>query len=287
MSLLTEQFAAAKGDPKPGTAEDEIVKCVRALRRRAGLRAVAPGSLEPFLASRNIVDVAIDDDLRADGALVPLGSDFGAGFRLFLRRDLPEARINFTVAHEICHTFFYERVPEIKYGSQTVDQGEERLCNSGAEEILMPALDVRRCAKDKPVTLDVLLALAARYRVSAPAMLIRLRRLRLWRAELVLWHEMTDGAFAVKRVWGGRFADWQWMESEIPLRALSAPAESVMSGSTFWIAGTPEYRTSRAVSYQVKRHGNDVLALVILRQRKSSRPVVPDQCELFPRPALH
>ena len=91
MSLLVERFAAARGGSKPRSAEDEIVQCVKALRRRLGLRAAAPGRLEPFLASRNIRDVAMDDDLKADGALVPLGAEFGAGFRMILRRDLPKA----------------------------------------------------------------------------------------------------------------------------------------------------------------------------------------------------
>jgi hypothetical protein len=286
MSLLIERFAVAKDRLKPGLAEHEVVKCVRALRRRIGLRAVSASSLEPFLASRNITDVGIDDDLKADGALVPLGRDFGAGFRMVLRRGLPEGRINFTVAHEICHTFFYERVPEIKFASHAVDQEEERLCNRGAEEILMPALNVRRIAKDKPVSLDVLQMMAAHYRVSTPAMFIRLRRLGLWRAELVVWHEMINGAFAVRRVWGGRMVDWQWMEPEIPRRALSASAESLISGCTFWFVGPRECPRTRAVDYQVKRHGNDVLALVLQRHKKSSRPVTPQQCELFLEPAM-
>ena len=229
MSVLIERFAA-KDSLKPGVAEDEIVKCVRALRRRSGFRAAVSSSLEPFLATRNIKDVAIDVDLKADGALVPLGEDFGAGFRMILRRDLPESRINFTVAHEICHTFFYERVPEIKFASHAVDQEEERLCNCGAEEILMPALDVRRCAKNEPVSLDVLQMMATRYRVSIAAMLIRLQRLGLWRAELFLWHEMTNGKFAVKRAWGGRLTDWERMDPEIPAGCFPPPPKRSFPG---------------------------------------------------------
>ncbi|MGA8086271.1 MAG: ImmA/IrrE family metallo-endopeptidase [Terracidiphilus sp.] len=285
MSLLIERFTAATDGLMPGVAEDEIVKCVKALRRRSGLRAAVSSSLEPFLASRNIRDVAIDDELKADGALVPLGEDFGAGFRMVLRRDLPEGRINFTVAHEICHTFFYERVPEIKFASHTVDQEEERLCNCGAEEILMPAMDVRRCAKSEPVSLDALQVMATRYRVSIAAMLIRLQRLGLWHAELFLWHEMTNGTFAVKRAWGGKLADWEWMEPEIPRRVLSAPADSVISGSTYWLVRTPKCRTSKALSFQAKRHGNDVLVLVINKFKKASTLAMPQQCELFLRPA--
>ncbi|MGB0065009.1 MAG: ImmA/IrrE family metallo-endopeptidase [Terracidiphilus sp.] len=289
MSQLTEVFAATNGEAKSGDAEREIVKCVRALRRRVGLRAAATSSLDIFLASRNIVDVTIDDDLKADGALVPLGRDFGAGFRMVLRRDIPEARINFTVAHEICHTFFYERVPEIKFTPHAVDPDEERLCNSGAEEILMPEVDVRRRAKNNPVSLDSLQTMAAHYRVSDSAMFIRLRRLGLWRAELVVWHQMTNGTFAAKRLWGGawggKLADWRWTDPEVPRRVLSAPAESVISGETFWYRETPQSRRTRAVGYQVKRRGNDVLALVIHKQRKSPKSVVPQQSELFLRAA--
>jgi hypothetical protein len=187
------------------------------------------------------------------------------------------------VAHEICHTFFYERVPEIKFAPHAVDQEEERLCNCGAEEILMPALDVRRCANKEPVSLDVLQMMADRYRVSIAAMLIRLRRLGLWSAELFLWHEMTNGTFAVKRAWGGRLADWEWAEPDIPRRVLSAPVGTVISGRTFWFVGPPECQRAKALSFQAKRHGKDVLVLVINKFKKSSKLVMRQQSELFTR----
>jgi Zn-dependent peptidase ImmA (M78 family) len=287
MSLLIERFAGTRDGKRPGLAEQEIIECVKTLRRRIGLRAVAPSRLEPFLTLRKIWDVTTANDLKADGALVPLGSDFSAGFRMVLRRDLPETRINFTVAHEICHTFFYERAPEIKFTDHPVDPEEERLCNCGAEEMLTPAFDVKRRTKGKPVSLDVLQTMAAHYRVSMSAMLIRLRRLNLWKAELVLWHEMTNGTFAVKRLWGGRLVDWQWMDSEIPRNLLAASAEKIISGHTFWVFQTPKGRKFRPVSYQIMRQGNDVLALIVQKQEKSSTLLQPDQSDLFSRPAPH
>jgi hypothetical protein len=283
MSLLVERFATAKGGSTPRSPEDEIVQCIKALRRRLGLRAAAPGRLDPFLASRHIRDVAIDDGLKADGALVPLGAEFSAGFRMVLRRDLPEGRINFTVAHEICHTFFYERVPEIKFAAHPVDPQEERLCNCGAEELLMPALDVKRRAKDQPVSLAVLQAMAADYRVSAPAMLIRLRNLGLWKAELVLWHEMTNGTFAVKRLWGGKMVDWRWSDAGIPRAALAA-SEQILSGHSFWVVETPHGQKFRPVWYQIKRYGGGVLVLVLHKQKKKSPQAARSgQSEFFSR----
>jgi hypothetical protein len=282
MSLLVERFAASKDGALPCSPEDEIVHCVKALRRRLGLRAVAPFRLEPFLVSCNIRDVTTDDDLKADGALVPLGSDFSAGFRMVLRRDLPEGRINFTVAHEICHTFFYERVPEIKFGAYPVDSEEERLCNCGAEELLMPAMDVKRRAKEKPVSLEALQALAGHYRVSEPAMLIRLRNLGLWKAELVLWHQMTNGTFAVKRLWGGKMVDWRWLDAKIPQAALSG--KRILTGHTFWIVATAQGEKFRPVLYHVKRHRGEVLALVLKKHKKKPAQAASSvQSEFFRR----
>jgi hypothetical protein len=283
MSLLVERFAAGGGGSPPRSAEDEIVECVKALRRRLGLRATAPGRLDPFLASRRIRDVEIDDGLIADGALVPLGAEFSAGFRMVLRRDLPEGRINFTVAHEICHTFFYERVPEIKFAAHPVDPEEERLCNRGAEELLMPALDVKRRARDKPVSLAVLQAMAADCRVSTPAMLIRLRNLGLWKAELVLWHEMTNGTFAVKRLWGGKTVDWRWQDAGIPRAALAASGQ-ILSGQSFWFVETARGQKFRPVWYQITRYRGGALVLVLHKQkRKPPQPAGSGQSEFFPR----
>jgi hypothetical protein len=56
--------------------------------------------------------------------------------------------------------------------------------------------------------------------------------------------------------------------------------ESFISGATFWFVGPRECPRTRAVDYQAKRHGSDVLALVVQKQKKSSRPA-PKQCELF------
>jgi Zn-dependent peptidase ImmA (M78 family) len=280
VSVLIERFLPLSDILRPNSAEEEILKCVTALRRRCGLSAMASSNLEPLLASRNIKGVVVDDRLKADGALVPIGRNFEAGFQMVLRRDLPESRINFTVAHEICHTFFYERVPEIKFACHPVDQEEERLCNCGAEEILMPAIDVREFGKRKSVSLDSLQAMAARYRVSNAAMLIRLQKLRLWHAELFLWRKMTNGTFTIKRAWGGKSVDWRWSEPEIPERVLSCPAQSVIAGSTVWLSGTPTARCSKVLSFEATRHGRDVLVLVINRFKKLSRVDEPQQREL-------
>ncbi|HEY0460582.1 MAG TPA: hypothetical protein VGC97_15705, partial [Pyrinomonadaceae bacterium] len=48
-------------------------------------------------------------ELKIDGRLIP----YEDGFIIELRKDRPKERINFTFAHEIAHTFFYEAAPSI------------------------------------------------------------------------------------------------------------------------------------------------------------------------------
>jgi len=152
----------------------------------------------------------------------------------------------------------------------------------------MPGLDVKRRAKEKSVSLAALQALAADYRVSAPAMLIRLRNLGLWKAELVLWHGMTNGTFAVKRQWGGRMADWRWLEDAIPRAALSASPGKILSGHTFWVVDTPRGQRFKPVVYHVARHRGDLLALVLKgHKKKPAQASCSGQSELFPRALKH
>jgi len=73
-----------------------------------------------------------------DGSLEPLGKGFDQGFKLTLNARSPKNRVRFTQAHELCHTFFYQYVPEIKFRPHLEDPGEEQLCNFGAAELLMP-----------------------------------------------------------------------------------------------------------------------------------------------------
>ena len=152
----------------------------------------------------------------------------------------------------------------------------------------MPGLDVKRRAKEKSVSLAALQALAADYRVSAPAMLIRLRNLGLWKAELVLWHGMTNGTFAVKRQWGGRMADWRWLEDAIPRAALSASPGKILSGHTFWVVDTPRGQRFKPVVYHVARHRGDLLALVLKgHKKKPPQASCSGQSEFFPRSSMH
>ena len=308
MSLLVELFMErGSGEGRP---EDEIIRCIKQLRKNTHVRACRVCMMERFFDRRQIKGVTKDKTLKADGALVPLGKSFGDGFSIVLRPDIPETRINFTVAHEICHTFFYERVPEIKLELHMPDPDEERLCNLGAEELLMPAQDVKRRAKGQPASLLALGHLATYYNVSVEAMFVRLRRLRIWDAELSVWRQMTNGDFAVRRLWGGKVRcsrcynvlaslarichvcgaelsglcaglGWKWIDETIPCKALTAGHNTILSGQSFWILPTDRGPRFRPISYEIRRHRDGVLALIVRKRFSAPEIAATPEQELF------
>ncbi len=117
------------------------------------------------------------------------------------------------MAHELCHTFFYEVVPEIKFLPRPNDPAEERLCNLGAAELLMPEKLVKREAKGQPVCLRTLERLAALFRVSNDAMVLRLIQLKLWQVEFSSWIRLSNGKFAMEKVVGGTIKDREWPDA--------------------------------------------------------------------------
>src|SRR5258708_924799 len=136
--------------------------------------------LQRALKDRNVKTIDVVPGLNGDGMLEPVGSTFKDGFRMQLKRGVSGGRMRFTMAHEVCHTFFYELVPEIKFRPHETDRAEERLCNVGAAALLIPARSLRAQAKKLPICLWSLDQLAQDYSRSPPAMFLRLKALGLW-----------------------------------------------------------------------------------------------------------
>ena len=91
----------------------------------------------------------------------------------------PRGRVNFSIAHEIAHTFFPDCHEKIRNRTRTMwDHSNwqiELLCNIGAAELLMP---VGSLPSDNSVeTIEDLMRLRKEYQVSAEAILIRLAKL--------------------------------------------------------------------------------------------------------------
>ncbi len=188
---------------------------------RCDTRLASALSLDRYLEFRNIIEKRLSCDIGCDGYIEPMGVNFADGFRLVLNEASPAVRQRFTIAHEICHTFFYEIVPDLKFKPHATDSFEEALCNHGAAVLLMPAEDVRAHVSIRDVSLATLEELSQRYSVSIEAAFLRVRGLRLWNCEMTVWHRMISGEFVVDRLHGSPKVDWRWVDGSIPSRLVS------------------------------------------------------------------
>ena len=210
--LFTERIAPESGcSPK-----DAMAHCVERLHSSIG-RIGPVQDLSPHRTARKIDNEEFIEDQGCDGWLRPKGTAYTSGFTLGVRKDVAIVRQRFTIAHELCHTFFYEHVPELKFQPHSIDLQEERLCNFGAACLLLPAESLGADAKGHSVSVATLDDLSKGYRVSRQAMFLRLRELGIWKCELAVWQPTTNGRFMLETVLGGRRdLEWEWVSSDIP-----------------------------------------------------------------------
>lgn len=103
--------------------------------------------LETLAKQRHIHDINWNAEIEDHGEIIPKGN----GWNCSVKSDLPYFHKRFVVGHEISHTFFFEflpkKTPERKYLNATLED-EERLCDRGAIEILIPPPILERELKD-------------------------------------------------------------------------------------------------------------------------------------------
>ncbi len=160
---------------------EDPVEAIANKARSIALRAIEQGwagpPFDPFkLADILRIPVEPRENL-ADARTVPSGS---RKVRIEYNPNRPFARISFSVAHELAHTFFpdcAETVRNRKAGRLRSDDWQlELLCNVAAAELLMPVGTFAELA-DEPVNIERLMVLREQYRVSAEALLLRYAKL--------------------------------------------------------------------------------------------------------------
>jgi hypothetical protein len=259
-SRLVELFARRAGLTRNASPHDAISNVVSQLRRRFRPTGGLDERMRFYLSHRQIISARIVEDFGADAALDPIGSRYTHGFNVRLTKKVCGTRLRFTLAHEICHTFFYEYVPEIKFIPHGVDETEERLCNFGAAELLMPATALRRVATGRPICMQSLCELASLFSVSVTAMFLRLRSLRLWDCVFSEWQRMINGTFVMAGFYGGKRVPWEWEDATILEHAWQSHRPT--QGSTMvgykCEQGLQYYSPAR---FQAQRLGNRVVAL--------------------------
>jgi Zn-dependent peptidase ImmA (M78 family) len=270
-SPLVQAFVARSGKDLRQTAQQIMEALVEGNSHK---KAKTPDErVQQFLRDRRIQIVEEQADLNCDGFIEPLGNRYEDGFRVRLNTASTRVRQRFTLAHEACHSLFYELVPELKFAPHAPDEEEERLCNFGAAALLIPGNALRKKVKRVQPCLDSLYELASEYTVSVQTILLRLRSLGLCTMELSTWHRMGNGTFELDRLYGGRQVDWEWTDEQVLKLAWQR------KGST-WGHTFIQYQDLRGikrfkpVTYEVRRHSNGLIALWgkgIARQTPSVR----------------
>jgi hypothetical protein len=186
ISGFSSPLSLALVEATPGAKDpvDAITKRVREFVRYSGIRE-PPFPPAEFARLRKVTSIEYRN-MAEDGRLI--ASE--AGFKMELRTDRPFQRTNFTCAHEVGHTFFYEAVPKMKYERMTDvirDNEEETLCNVAASELLMPLWSIKSVTRDYQPSPKSLIEISRIYDTSLTATAIRVLALKLWKAKFILW----------------------------------------------------------------------------------------------------
>lgn len=251
---------SASCDPK-----SILKKLLLEMKKAVGWTKKTP-QIEAAQTARGILQTHYTVDEDGDGRLEPIGTSFDSGFKLYLNPKAPKTRVRFTQSHEICHTFFYQFVPELKFQPHLEDPQEERLCNFGAAELLMPERSLREDARPLPRSIDSLFFLASSYGVSIEAMISRLRYLELWNSELYMWHRAPDGDFILERVIGERYRAWAWIDATIPDYAWKRGRHS---GHSYLREGNQ----FKSISFDARKEGRTLLVLSGSNQLQCALPL--------------
>jgi hypothetical protein len=176
------------------SAQDPVAAILWHARRLIAESGIVEPPFRPAsLAYLRRVKKIVYKSMKVEGCLIPCDGDFV----IELRKDRPYERTNFTCAHELGHTFFYESVPSIKYRTVTSSQPhhdpeEERLCNIAAAEMLMPSDVFRKISRDYTPSPQSLQLIAQTFESSLIATVVRLLNLKVWDSKFVCW-QMKEG----------------------------------------------------------------------------------------------
>ena len=176
------------------SAEDPVAAILWHARRLIAESGIVEPPFRPAsFAHLRRVKKLVYKTMQVEGCLIPCDGDF----IIELRKDRPYGRTNFTCAHELGHTFFYESVPSIKYRTITNSQPhhdpeEERLCNVAAAELLMPSDVFRKISRDYSPSPQSLQLIAQTFESSLTATVVRLLNLKVWDSKFICW-QMKDG----------------------------------------------------------------------------------------------
>lgn len=116
-------------------------------------------------------DILPNDNIT-DARTIPLGKK---KFRIEYNPFQKPTRLNFSINHEIAHTFFSDCYEEIRNREEDPQENRqlEQLCNIGAAELQLPYVIFPADANNlKEITIEKIIELAQRYRSSIESLLL-------------------------------------------------------------------------------------------------------------------
>jgi len=135
---------------------------------------IIPEYLAPFQKVKRIVKENLGN---VTGLLIPLDT----GFEIKVNVTHPPRRQNFSCAHEIGHTFFFEEEGKALFRELTKEKGEkishnwlESFCDISAAELLMPSMMFTKYASSYKFHISSLAPLSRIFNTSVDATAIRL-----------------------------------------------------------------------------------------------------------------
>lgn len=140
-------------------------------------RITRPPFLPERLAVLRGIKIVKEDLGNLDSLLIPLRD----GFQIKINMKYPPNRQNFSCAHEIGHTFFFEEEGKTLFRTLTKEKGEkisnnwlENLCDISAAELLMPSVIFSKYASHYKFHISSLATLSRIFNTSVDASAIRL-----------------------------------------------------------------------------------------------------------------
>ena len=270
---FVERTPESDGDPF------EAIK-LHIQRARSEIKSRDLNALLPARCIKRVDKVA---NRHIDAFLEPLGSAYADGFVLSINSQRPNTRIRFSLAHELCHTFFYEVVPELKFTVHEPDLLEERLCNYGAAELLLPASEIEKVSRSLKPSFQSLDELCNRFGVSSEVVIIHLRNLQVWPCDLSIWvpGEQKD-SFVMERFAGWKKRQWRWVDSNVLYELWNKDEGHESKGWTaLFIETTNGTSGARYVHYVARRNGDSISVLWSHQafSRRQNRPLLEELLE--------
>jgi hypothetical protein len=151
----------------------------------------------------------LDLSAKFEGMLMPHPDKNGEWGIVYNKSITSKGRINFTLAHELCHYLLHRQISPAGIRCSPRDMLDwkselgqiEAQANTFASFLLMPLDDFREQVRGKSITMDLMEHLSDRYEVSITAAILK-------------WLEITDKR-AMIVVGKDGFIDWAWSSDRL------------------------------------------------------------------------